>query len=103
MHIRPIFHAQSQIIIHVPNVIYSHKVLSGPRSHSIPDVKETLHNGSLLQGCSGLTKSSMHTPAINIAAMDFNAFDFSDDDEDDYYVNDEEFNPPMLPVKAQQY
>ena len=84
--------------------MYSPKVLSGPRSHSIPDVKETFQSGSFLQGCSGLTKSRMHTPAINIATMDFNAFDdISDDDDDDYYVNDEEFSLPMLPINAQQY
>ena len=83
--------------------IYSNKVLNGPRSHSIPDVKETIPHRSLLKGSSSLTKSRMHTPAIDIAAMDFHAFDMSDDDDDDDYVNSDELNPPVLPIKTQQY
>ena len=71
-------------------------IIKEPRSHSIPDVKETLKNGTFLQDPST-------TPSISVAELDFDAFDnYSDDDDDDGYVNDDEMKKAISAVKTQQ-
>ena len=73
-------------------------IIKEPRSHSIPDVKETLKNGTFLQDPS--------TPSINVAELDFDAFDNysdnDDDDDDDGYVNDDEMKKAISAVKTKQ-
>ena len=80
-------------------VYISHKnkvIIKEPRNHSIPDIKETLKNGTFLQDLS--------TPSINVAELDFDAFDnhSDNDDDDDGYVNDDEMKKAISAVKTQQ-
>ena len=69
-----------------------------PQNHFIPNVKETLKSGTFLQ-------HSSIAPSINVAELDFDAFDNysdDDDDDDDGYVNDDEMKKAISAVKTQQ-
>ena len=78
---------------------HKNRVINEPRSHSIPDVKETLKNGTFLQD---ISNSQRKTPYINVAGMDFDAFDNYSDDDDDGYVNDDEKKAAVSSIKTHQ-
>ena len=85
------------------NLVFSHKnniVIKEPRSHSIPDVKETLQNSYFLQNGGNSNLSTVRkTPYVNVAEMDHDALDnYSDDD----YVNDGEMKTAVSSLKTYQ-
>ena len=83
-------------------------LLSGPRSLSIADVKETVQNTNLPEeGNLTSNDAKLSTPSVNVADIDFDQFDLNgsgdddDDDDDDDYVNADELKEVVSPLEMQ--
>ena len=58
-------------------------VFSEPRSHSVPDIKETFHNGGVLQDHNPSKNNKV--PFVNVVPVDCSTHE--DDNDEDNYVN----------------